>query len=513
MYKLETINKFYALLKEANDQGCTSFCNFLKERGEVPSTFYSKIARMKKELAEGINPNTQALADVIKLYEQLKNNKNFTLEDCKLDSDIKVETSVDRNTDGNIYKYNFTVYRKDNTPVTGSLTRDEMNSIYRLYSYYGAGITQRQISRLFPDYSLMDFKRILKAFNITKASGPFAPHMYEEKSEEELKEIHLREKEYDFLKKIEKDELTDLKATAIKLAKQNKSLEDQLNAITNIDVNNLNITPIEFKPVPESGKSIILHLSDLHIGATCESNTLYPNEWNKNELVRRLNEVLIQVSNFGHFDNIIITLLGDLLDGMDNQTARRDHIMPQNMDNMQQISTMLEVLPNFIVNCRNLANKVSVYSVKCGNHDGFFGYAATLALQNVIKNVAPDIEFTVFKDFFGKFEFKGHIYILAHGKDEKFMKRPLPLNLDEHSKVMIYEWLEANNISGNNIHVVKGDLHSNALNSCMKFDYRNVLSLFGASDYSNFNFSRNSYGVSYELFIGNFRNIGTFENF
>lgn len=93
------------------------------------------------------------------------------------------------------------------------------------------------------------------------------------------------------------------------------------------------------------------------------------------------------------------------------------------------------------------------------------------------------------------------------------MKRGMPLNVDERTKVMLYEWLEANNIHTDNIHFIKGDLHSNALNSCKRFDYRNVLSLFGASDYSNFNFSRNSYGCSFDLYVGDTRTIGTFENF
>ena len=45
------------------------------------------------------------------------------------------------------------------------------------------------------------------------------------------------------------------------------------------------------------------------------------------------------------------------------------------------------------------------------------------------------------------------------------MKRGMPLNVDERTKVMLYEWLEANDIHSENIHFVKGDLHSNALNS------------------------------------------------
>jgi hypothetical protein len=37
--------------------------------------------------------------------------------------------------------------------------------------------------------------------------------------------------------------------------------------------------------------------------------------------------------------------------------------------------------------------------------------------------------------------------------------------------------------------------------------------LFGDSDYSQMNYVSNSYGVSYDLFIGDIRTIGTFENF
>lgn len=92
------------------------------------------------------------------------------------------------------------------------------------------------------------------------------------------------------------------------------------------------------------------------------------------------------------------------------------------------------------------------------------------------------------------------------------MKRGLPLNIDDKNKVKIYEWLDDNKLYGDNIHIIKGDLHSNNMNSCKRFTYRNVLSLFGASDYSNYGFSRNSYGVSYDMMIGNNVLSGTIEN-
>ena len=529
MVRQSTILKTIEILKLIYQSGL-SIHGYFKSIDKNPSEFYRKLRKISDEYEnkELDGPEVEELLDLVNKIRSTENiisdipeedpnqlKLEFVEEEKEvLDTDERVESSYIRNNEGKISGYKFKVYRRDKTPVTGVLSREEMQTIYRLYSYYGASITQREVSRHFPDYSLIDFKRILRAFNITKASGPFAPHMYEEKSEEELKEMHLREKENDFLKKIEKDELKDLQNTAVKLARKNRELEntiEQLSQNISIKINPIeNIVP-EF-PYVESDKSLILHLADMHIGAKCESYTLYENPYNKEEIERRLDSLFDCIDSYGHLDTLIINILGDSIDGMDNQTARRDHYMPQEMDNMQQLETFINLTFNFISQCRYFANNIKVYCVKCGNHGGIWEYTANLALKNAINKSFPEIEFKLFTDFIGWYEFKGHTYLLSHGKDEKFMKKALPLNLDERSKVMIQEWLTNQRLIGReNIHFIKGDLHSNALSSCKLFDYRNVLSLFGASDYSNYNFSRNAYGVSYDLFIGENRTIGTFE--
>lgn len=432
----------------------------------------------------------------------------------KQDTDNKASIFIERDIEGKITSYKFEIYKKNKTPLLGRLSRSDMETIYKLYSIYGANLTRKIVSREFPQYTFVDFNRILKAFNIFKADSEFPQHIIEEHSEEELINLHNQNKENNVLRKLEKDQLQEANKLINKLAKANLNYENFIQNISNIKVDLKNYSNSNYTPaLYPSETSIIIHLSDMHIGSKCESNTLYPNKWDKEELERRLEVLGDKLYEMGHFDTLILNMLGDNLDGMDNQTARRDHIMPQNMDNMEQVSTFIEVMTKFILRIRNFANHIKIYSVKEGNHDGIVGYVSSLALINIIQNVAPEIECQLFKDFIGSYIFKDHKYLLCHGKDSKFMKRGFPLNLDEKSKVIIYEWLEANNIHGDNIHFIKGDLHSNALNSCLRFDYRNVLSLYGASDYSNYNFSRNSYGVSYDFFYGNNRTIGTFENF
>ena len=430
MVKKSTILKTIEILKLIHQSGL-SIHGYFKSIDKNPSEFYRKLRKISEDYKD---KEDEDVAELLGLVDKIRNVENvisaipeedpnqlkldFEEQEEILDTDSKIESSIVRNNEGKISGYKFKVYRRDNTPVSGVLSRDEMQTIYRLYSYYGASITQREISRYFPDYSLMDFKRILRAFNITKASGPFAPHMYEEKSEQELKEIHLREKENDFLKKIEKDELKDLQNTAVKLARRNKELEntiEQLSQNISIKINPVeNIVPE--LPYVESNKSMIVHLADMHIGAKCESYTLYENPYNKEEIERRLDSLLDCIGLYGHLDTLIINILGDSIDGMDNQTARRDHYMPQEMDNIQQLETFINLTFNFISQCRYFANNVKVYCVKCGNHGGIWEYTANLALKNAVIKAFPEIEFKLFTDFIGWYEFKGHTYLLCHGR-------------------------------------------------------------------------------------------------
>lgn len=429
----------------------------------------------------------------------------------KKETDEKAEIEYIRDNDGFIKYYSYTIYRQDKNPLVGKLTREEMNSIYRLYSYYGASLTQRQISRFFTDLSLIDFKRILRAFNITKASSPFAPHMIEEKSQEELMDIHLREKENDFLRRVEEERIKNTEKLLNKYAEENITLKERLETLESINVDiNLEGTPNKNTSV-STNKDLILYLSDIHIGAKVDGE-LYENNWNEQELNNRLDSIINNVSSFGNFDTITLAMLGDHLDGMDQMTSRRDHTLPQNLNNTEQIKVFIRTICRFVNNLSAYCNSLKIFCVKCGNHAGDFEYAANLALQGVIHQIYPKVEFTLFNTFYGRFDIKDHVFLITHGKDPKYMKKPMPLNLNDSTKIKIYEYLDTNNIKGKHIHVVKGDLHTENINSCEKLDYRNVLSLFGASDYCAMNYSKNQHGISYDMFIGDNFVRGTFEN-
>ena len=224
----------------------------------------------------------------------------------KVETDDRAKIEFVRDENNKIKLYSYEIFKRNKTPLVGKLTREEMASIYRLYSFYGAGLTQRQISRMFPDLSLIDFKRILRAFNITKASSPFPPHMLEELSEEKLREIQLREKENDFLRKAEMDIIKHNEKLLKEYAKENIELKKKLESINTIQVDLKNFKPskvIRDTEKIESNNHLILYLSDLHVGARVDGEYA-SNEWNEEELIRRLNAVVDRLNGLPILDCI-----------------------------------------------------------------------------------------------------------------------------------------------------------------------------------------------------------------
>ena len=521
--KLSTIKKYTELLLKIKESGL-SINKYCAENNISPNNLYQTIHQIRKQNYE----ETEAVHYLVELYNSVigkcsiehEINTNDVIED--IETDDKAEVSYIRDNEGKIQYYAYQIYRRNKLPLSGKLSREEMAIIHRLYSYYGDSLTQRVVSRHFVDLSLIDFKRILRSFNITKASGPFPPHMIEELSEDELREIQLREKENSFLRKIEEDQIKNTEKLLRKYANENIELKRQLETFANFKVEFSNeLEPIN-TPSPDikSSQNINLYLADMHIGATVWTGAIYKENINydKDEVIRRLTEVHKRLQQLGHFDTINLVLCGDNIDcaGVFGKTARLDHDMPENMDPKKQVNTFLEVVVWFINSIvyseYPLCNQLNVYTVPEGNHGGNLEYVANKALMATINSLFPRVKTTMFEEFYGVIEQNDEFFVVSHGKDSKFMKKGFPNNLDDKTKVLLYEWLSNNNLLGKKVHVIKGDLHSDNFNSCQLLDYRNVLSLFGASDYANYNFSRNSYGISYDLFINNNLVRGTFEN-
>lgn len=512
--KQSTIKKYTDILLAVKNSG-KKLAQFCADNNLSYSSIVNTICALKRQNDD----ESEEVRNLINLYNEVTSKHSETLSEEALDTDDRAETSYIRDDEGKIKYYRYQIFRKNKTPLSGKLTREEMNAVHRLYSYYGDSLTQRIISRHFVDLSLVDFKRILRAFNITKASAPFAPHMFEEYSEEELRDIQLREKENSFLRKAEEDQIKNTEKLLKKYAQENIELRNKIKSLSDFSIDlPENIVPIHIEPVASSHNNINLYLADFHIGAAMDSSPLYKENINygKEEVKRRLSLVLNRLADLSTFNQINLVLMGDNVDccGVYGKTARLDHDMPENMNVRDQANAFIEVMLWFInsIISNKMCSTLRLFAVPEGNHSGILEYMCNKALFATVNAIYPDVETTLWEEFFGVFSQNNEVYLCCHGKDARYMKKGLPLNLDDKTQLKIYEWLHEQGVHFDKVHVIKGDLHSNALNSCKRFDYRNVLSLFGASDYSNYNFSRNSWGVSYDMYIGDNLVRGTFEN-
>lgn len=423
----------------------------------------------------------------------------------KIRNDSKLIT-VNGKKIGRIEKYKFKILVRDKDPIEGEFSREEMNLIYRLYSSEGTGLTQREVSKHFGEYTFQQFKKILRAFNITKhGSAPLAPHVIEERSPEELVELAYQNKENDFLRKVEQDRVKVSEKKYTEILQKHYNLTETLKDFRTFLPENLGeVQPFEFKKPSYSGtKTFILHLSDIHLGADVSRYALYENKYTFSAIKKRMEQLIQQVLNVCSefkIDNLIVTNLGDSIDGYNKQTTRGGHTLPQNMENKDQfrnfVVLMVEMFNTFSKS--GLFNYIKYYAVDGGNHDGDIGFMVNKALEASLYILNPKIKVRVFEKTIDHFKVNNHTYILSHGKDADDMFRNMPLTLNDKWENQINDYINYHELNGN-ISFVKGDLHNSATTYGKRFRYKSVASFFGSSKWIQANFGNTKAAVDYEI--------------
>lgn len=415
------------------------------------------------------------------------------------------------NPQGKIASYKFKILIRDKAALEGELTREEMDLIYRLYSAEGSNLQQRHVSRYFPNYTFQDFKRILRAFNITKASSPFAPHIIEEKTTDELIQLNLQSRENDYLKKFEQERNRLTEVAYKDLLKKHHELKNKVSDLSDfLSETKFNITPLDLRnkrKVFRESNTIVLYLSDIHMGADVSAYSIYNNTYNIDVAKERMASVLntvFEAADMFKCGNIVVCNIGDSIDGYNQETTRGGHKLPQNMDNKDQYKNYVELMLSVFADLSSSGkfDTIKYYSVDGGNHDGDVGYIINKSLEACLNILNPEIEVEIFDKFIDHFKVNDHTFVLCHGKDAKDMFKNLPLTINDKTENQINEFLDYNRIYGSNIHFIKGDLHQTATTYAKRFRYKSVSSFFGSSEWIHKNFGNTKAAVDYEVISG-----------
>lgn len=262
------------------------------------------------------------------------------------------------------------------------------------------------------------------------------------------------------------------------------------------------VSTFQVTPTKQSELALFIPISDIHVGAlggTFMKNNIYDRTVIEDRLEKLLNRIYC-LSKEG-FHRIIIADLGDSLDGYNKLTSRGGHTLEQNMSDREQFDIYFSCFKKFFDSLiyLNLANKVSYKALSNDNHSSSFGYSAQRALQ-IYLETKYGIETDVSSDFITTFIYGNHYYHLTHGKDEKYLKKGLPLIIDSKTEIYFQRYIDEKNFPSNAFHtIVKGDLHQHCDNRSYKFRYLSCPSFFGGTDYIHTNFGPNAPSIVYDI--------------
>lgn len=255
-------------------------------------------------------------------------------------------------------------------------------------------------------------------------------------------------------------------------------------------------------------RALFIYTSDKHIAAYVDGNeAVYKNQYDKQSFKSRMVSILFEifylVETFGRFEDIYIIDLGDRMDGLNAQTTRGGHKLPQNMTDKEAFETAVIVEKEFydVLFKSEYANNFHIISNACSNHGGVFDYMVSRALEIYVNAVYPYVSTSIQEKFIDHIEYGNHVVIFTHGKDTEDMKHGMPLHMNDKTENYINKYLMYNNIDvkSKTVSVVKGDLHKDTSESTYNFRYRNVLSLFGGSKWIGTNFGPTKAGCSFDI--------------
>ncbi len=286
---------------------------------------------------------------------------------------------------GNIIEYHYKILIRDQNALEGKFTREEMDKIYRLYSNLdGAGLTLRAVSREFHNLNFRDFKRILRAFNITKSSVPVAPHILLEREPNDVVEIILRNKENIVLKKLDNERskliekyLLDAQRRIVRYERTDEWISDVVDRYFERKPLSTPIKRFDFedkksnKEKVESGNPTICIFGDIHYGKRFD-NPILGRAYNKDiahERVMQISQSIIDDYKSRNSQEIIMICMGDLVESVMENGMHAGHLYEMDLFQDEQIFFAVDSIKQMIHHVLKNTNCPIQFHAVQGNHD------------------------------------------------------------------------------------------------------------------------------------------------
>lgn len=284
--------------------------------------------------------------------------------------------------------------------------------------------------------------------------------------------------------------------------------DDLIPRLEEIFINNpIRQRKVVKRPRTIEGKALFVYLADDHAGIDFKSS-IFDSPYDAHIYNERLQTITEEISNLeGEFDKLFIVNLGDELDGWDSYTTRGGHKI-DSLSNKEQFdiyTTARKLFYDEIMESDRFP-EVEIINVNNSNHSGkSYSYIVNKALEFYLDARYDNIIFSHQEKVIEMYEYGIHGIAITHGKDQKYMKAPMPLNLDNKTDLWLMDFYRQ--YDNSYFSLVKGDLHSYSVNMGKSGRYVNVPSICGGSNWIEHNFGSSRAGALLEIVEKNSKNI------
>ncbi len=221
----------------------------------------------------------------------------------------------------------------------------------------------------------------------------------------------------------------------------------------------------------------------------------------KEELLARLDIMTNHIKRFRKSSTLVIDELGDFLDGLGGETVRKNHKLPQNMNDKEvfdlgvafKVKLVETLLTDYdIIQCNNVTED---------NHSGVFGYFVNQAVKFILEAKYPErVSVRNMKRFIEHYTIGNHTFILSHGKDSESLKFGFKPFLDTNQAEKIDQYCKEHKLyNGNLIEFSKGDSHIGLYDDTTSndFQYYNYPAFSPPSNWVKTNFKKSASGFKF----------------
>jgi len=262
-----------------------------------------------------------------------------------------------------------------------------------------------------------------------------------------------------------------------------------------------------------AGKFDRVVYSDVHVGMTPNKDgySLYGGKWDEKELNKCLELMINHILANQNSNTLYLDDLGDFMDGWDGHTVRRQHPLPQNMDNQRAFDVGLGFKIKLLDKLTNHYNKIVCHNICNDNHSGAFGYVVNSALKQISELKFSNVEVINQRKFIGHYSVGKNTFIITHGKDGENLKFGFKPKIDAVGIEKIDNYIKEFYLFGKNtqIEFSKGDSHQMLFDysSSDSFNYFNYPAFSPSSNWVQSNYKRGKSGFVMFNYLNNQVNV------